>query len=1291
MLRRYPGVHETVVMARPDRTGSLALVGYILGEASGEELRTFLRQRLPEAMVPSVFMTLESLPLTSSGKVDRRALPEPSWGSPSEGAAQAPRTQVEELLAGIWSEVLGLERVGLEESFFELGGHSLLATRLMSRVRQTFGVELPLRRLFEVSTVAGLASEIETLLRNERQAGAPPLVRGAEEAEYPLSFAQERLWVLDRFEPGNPAYNMPAAVRLRGGLDVSALERGLAALVDRHESLRTVFATRDGQAVQVVTEPGPLPLPVTDLTVLPAPERQGEAERIASEEALRPFDLARGPLLRSRLIRTGTDEHILLLNLHHIVSDGWSLDVLVRELAALYAAPSSTLPELPVRYVDYASWQRRWLSGNARETQLAYWRGQLAGAPQSIELPTDYPRPAVRTHGSGHVSRHVSGPVAEALLALGRREGASLFMVLLAAFKVLLHRLAGEEDIVIGSPIAGRGHRELEGLIGMFLNTLVLRTSLAGDPTVRELLTRVRETALDAYAHQDVPFEMLLDELKPERDLSRTPLFQVFFNMLNMPAGEIRLPDLTLEGMPSPDMPSKFDLTLYVQPMAAGIAGIEGIRFDMAYNGDLFEPQRIAEMLEQLASLLGRFGEDPEARTGSFSLLTPEAVAVLPDPRAPLGEEWWGPVHERLTMHARREPGRLALRDRNGAWTYGELEARSNRLAHELVAAGLRPEEPVAIYAQRSATLVWAVLGTLKAGGAFVILDPAYPAARLIETLKIAEPRAFLRLTEAGRLPAELDAFLGSLPGCIRLDLDPVSPEERVLAGLAGEPPAVTVGPDDLALIAFTSGSTGLPKGILGRHGPLSHFLPWQVETLGMGADDHFSLLSGLSHDPLQRDIFTPLWLGGSIHVPDPLDMGTPGRLAEWMRREEVSVAHLTPAMGQILTERPPGAPGLQESELPALRRVLLVGDVLTRRDVVRLRQLAPRVTVVNLYGSTETQRSVGYHVVPEDGAADRAGRSREILPLGQGMRDVQLLVLNKSGALAGIGEVGEICLRSHHLARGYLGDEALTRERFRVNPFTGRAADRIYRTGDLGRYLPDGSVTFVSRADQQVKIRGFRIEPGEIEARLGRLPGVREAIVLARGDSGSPGDKRLVAYVTPDPTAGEVPTAARMRSFLKEKLPAYMVPTGFVVLDRLPVTPNGKVDRKALLQIDDRHREADVDYKAPQTEAEVIIASILQDVLKVDRIGVDDNFFDLGGNSLLLVQVHGRLQEQFGREILLVEIFNHPTVRALASHLEGDKEAAAHSEPSSARTDQLRQGRDRLRRRLQQQKAGTR
>ncbi|HEY9420438.1 MAG TPA: amino acid adenylation domain-containing protein, partial [Thermoanaerobaculia bacterium] len=997
--------------------------------------------------------------------------------------------------------------------------------------------------------------------------------------------------------------------------------------------------------------------------------------RLAAEEALRPFDLGQGPLLRTLLLREAEAEHILLLNMHHIVSDGWSMEVLVRELAVSYAAfrqgAAPALPELPVRYVDYAVWQRRWLSGGERENQLSYWRERLADSPQSMEIPTDRPRPAVRTHRAGHVSRQVPAAMANALNALGRKEGASLFMVLLAAFKVLLHRLAGEEEVVVGSPIAGRGRGELEGMIGMFLNTLVLRTSLAGDPSVRELLARVRDMALDAYAHQDVPFEMLLDELKVERDLSRTPLFQVFFNMLNLPAGEIRLPGLTLEPLPSPDLPSKFDLTLYVQPLP------DGLRFDMAYNGDLFDGERIDLLLEQLAGLLSRFAQEPEARIGSLSLLTPGALAVLPDPRVPLGDEWNGAVHEKLTFHASQEPGRLALRDRGSSWTYGELEARSNRLAHALVAAGLEPESTVAIYAHRSATLVWAVLGALKAGGAFTILDPAYPPGRLKTILELASPRAFLRLTEAGDLPTELEEHLDSLPGCIRLDLAPALPEEREMTGEAAEPPAVPVGPDHVAVLGFTSGSTGLPKGILGRHGPLSHFLPWQVERFGLRAGDRFSMLSGLSHDPLQRDIFTPLWLGAALCVPDPRDMGTPGRLAEWMRREEVSIAHLTPAMAQILTERPAGAP---EVEVSSLRFVLLVGDVLTRRDVLRLRRMAPGVTVVNLYGSTETQRAVAFHVVPEE----TAGAAREVLPLGRGMRDVQLLVVNAAGELAGIGEVGEIWVRSPHLARGYLGDEALTSDRFRVNPFTGRPGDRVYRTGDLGRYLLDGEVTFVSRADQQVKIRGFRIEPGEIEALLGRLPGVREAIVLARGDSAA--DKRLVAYVTLDPTAGETPDVARMRSFLKERLPAYMVPSGFVVLDRLPVTPNGKVDRKALLRIDDRHRETNVDYKAPQDEAELTIAAILQDVLKIDRVGADDNFFDLGGNSLLLVQVHGRLQERFGREILLVEIFNNPTVRALAAHLKGDQ-APAGPTPSGDRSEQLRQGRDRLRRRFQQQK----
>ncbi|HEX9940915.1 MAG TPA: amino acid adenylation domain-containing protein, partial [Thermoanaerobaculia bacterium] len=1238
-------------------------------------LRSHLKEKLPEYMVPSAMVVLEALPLTPNGKVDRRALariePDPTV---VDGGYVAPRTPLEVRLTEIWCEVLGRERVGVQDDFFEMGGHSLLATQLISRLRQSFGVELPLRRLFEISTIEGLATEIETLHGGARRSAAPLLKRGTDTGEHPLSFAQERLWILDRFEPGNPAYNIPVAVRLRGDLDVSALERSLDALFERHESLRTIFASQDGRAVQWITETASCPLLRVDLGALPESDRRREVDRCMAAEALRPFDLSQGPLLRALLVREGKAEHVLLLNMHHIVSDGWSLDVLVRELAALYAAfreaRPAPQPDLPVRYVDYAAWQRRWLSGAEREAQLAYWRERLTGAPQSLELPTDRPRPAVRTHRGSYASRWIPAGVVDPLLALGGRENASLFMVLLAAFKVLLQRLAGEEDILVGSPIAGRGRSELEGLIGMFLNTLVLRTSLAGDPAVRELLSRVRDTALDAYAHQDVPFEMLLDELKPERDLSRTPLFQVFFNMLNLPAGEVRLPDLTMESFPVPNLPTKFDLTLYVQPLP------DGLRFDMAYNGDLFDRERIEIMLEQLAGLLIRFGEDPEARIGSLSLLTPQAAAVLPDPRSSLGDEWWGAIHEKLTFHARRDPGRLAVRDRHEDWTYGELEARSNRLAHQLVAAGLRPEDPVVIYAHRCASLVWAVLGTLKAGGAFIILDPTYPAARLIEILKLASPRVWLRLAEADRPPAELEEFGTSLPGCIRLDLDPATPEERTLAGEGSEPPAVEVGPDHLAVIAFTSGSTGLPKGILGRHGPLTHFLPWQVERFGLHGDDRFSMLSGLSHDPLQRDIFTPLQLGATICIPDPAEIGALGRMAEWMRRERVTVAHLTPAMGQLLTETAPGTPAV---EVPSLRYAFLVGDVLTRVDVARLRRLAPGVTCVNFYGSTETQRAVGYHVCHEDGGSAEA---REILPLGRGMQDVQLLVLTRDRRLAGIGELGEIAVRSPHLAAGYLGDPDLTRERFLPNPF-GEAGpgDRIYRTGDLGRYRPDGEVEFVARADNQVKIRGFRIEPGEIEAALARHPAVREAVVIARSDHS--GEKRLVAYVVPQgEPAPLLPSASELQDFLRQRLPEYMVPPAWVELAKLPVTPNGKLDRRALPEPESVRPAAAASYVAPHTDVERAIAEIWQEVLQLESVGIHDKFFHLGGHSLLLVRVHARLRERFGQELSMMDLFRYPDISSLAQHL--TRSLPAPSARANERISEMEQGKSRRRQRLE-------
>ncbi|HSU83067.1 MAG TPA: amino acid adenylation domain-containing protein, partial [Thermoanaerobaculia bacterium] len=1158
----------------------------------------------------------------------------------------APRTPVEEALAAIWQEMLGVSRVGREDDFFDLGGHSLLVTRVASRVRAELGATLSVPQMFEASTLAALAAAVEA-------AGGAVATAPAGEAgvtrrppgdhDLPLSFSQERLWFLDRLDPGAPFFNIAVTMRLSGRLDLAALAASFDELMRRHEALRTAFITVEGQPRQRVLPFTPQVMPLIDLSALPPAPRGGEAERVVQHYADWRFDLTRGPLLVAALLRLEPEVHHCAAVFHHIASDGWSIGIFCQEIAALYPAflegRPSPLPELPVQYPDYALWQRRAIAGTL-EREVAYWLERLSGEIAPLELPIDRPRPAVQSYRGGRLTMDLPPALGVRLNELSRREGATLFMTLLAAAKVLFHRWSGQDDILVGAPIAGRRMVETEGLIGFFLNTLVLRTDLSGDPSFRELLERVRAVTLGAYSHQDVPFEALLARLPQQRDPSRTPLFQVMFNMLNLPeTGAVPLPGLTLEPIAVPELPSKFDLTFYVTELPD-----HGLFIHLIYNADLFAGERMEDLLAQLTLVLEQAAADPEAPVEALSLVTPAARAVLPDPAAPLDGAWVGAIHDLFSARARAAPERPAISDREGTWSYGELETASNRLAHRLLDAGVRQGDRVAVWAHRSAPVATAVLGALKAGAAFTMLDPAYPPARLVEILCIAAPRALVRLEAGGPLPDGVDVWLIEA-GCVRIDLPRggAAPVLERLAGLPGEPPAVATGPDDVAVLGFTSGSTGTPKGIAGRHGPLTHFLPWQCERFGLTAEDRFSLLSGLAHDPLQRDLFTPLYLGATIVVPDPEDVGVSGRLAAWVAREGVTVAHLTPAMGQILTERASGGAAV---EAPSLRLVLLVGDALTRLDVARIRRLAPRVTCVNLYGSTETQRAVAYHVCAETGED-----AKQVLPLGAGMRDAQLLVINRAGRLAGIGEVGEIAVRSPHLAQGYLGDPALTADKFRTNPFTGLDGDRIYRTGDLGRYLPDGEVTFAGRADQQVKIRGFRIEPAEIEARLAALPGVREAVVVAREDRG---EKRLVAYIVAE---GAAVSPAFLRQALRDRLPAYMVPSAFVLLERLPITPNGKVDRRAL-PAPVAAAEASV-QAAPEGAIEERIAAVWREVLGVERVGVTDNFFDVGGHSLLLVRLHSRLQEELGREISLLELFNHPSIRSQADHLGGGRAPA--------------------------------
>ncbi|HKH46811.1 MAG TPA: amino acid adenylation domain-containing protein, partial [Thermoanaerobaculia bacterium] len=1202
-LLALPGVREAVVVVRPNTSNDLRLVAYVTGDAVVDTLRPALRERLPEPMVPSAFVALAALPLTPNGKVDRKALPDPEQQSAEEGYL-APRTPVEEVLAGLWADLLGRERVGVADHFFELGGHSLLATQVISRLREAFGVEIPLRELFEAPTPADLAVRLEAARRSGAAPPAPPLLPVPRAGDPPLSFAQERLWFLDQLEPGSPAYNIPGAVEITGDLDGAVLAAALRTVLDRHEVLRTVFPVVDGEPRQRILAALEVGLPLLDLAGLPPDLRRSEAERLAGEHALLRFDLTRGPLLDARLLRLDSGHHRLLVVLHHVICDGWSLPLLVRETGALYAA--AQLPELPVQYADFAVWQRQVVAASG-QSEIAWWQDRLSGEIVPLELPTDRARPPVQTFRGAQSTRVLLPNLTARLHAFGRAHGATLFMTLLAAIQALLHRHSGQDDVLVGAPVAGRRAVETEELIGCFLNTLVLRTDLGGRPGFRELVARVREVTLGAWSHQDVPFEAVLASLPQQRDLSRTPLFQVMVNLLNLPPTEMRLPGLTLAGSTTATPLSKLDMTFYVSERDGGV------RVELVYNADLFDAARMEDLLAQLETLLDQALERPEAPIGGLSLVTAAARAVLPDPAAELSAAWEGAVHEVFARQARQTPGALAVTDPAESWTYAELAERAGQLAAFLRAHGVGQGDVVAFWAHRSAPLVWGVLGALEAGAAFLMLDPRYPAPRQAQMLEIARPSAWLQLSAAVPVPAEIDSALDAIGCACRLTLP--ARADGFLAPLLEDapaaPPAAEVGPDNVAYVAFTSGSTGVPKGVLGRHGSLSHFIPWLRARFALTADDRFSLLSGLAHDPLHRDLFTPLQIGATVVIPDPETMDEPGRLATWMRREGVTVTHLTPALGQVLTTEAPDAPPV---EVPSLRWAFLVGDVLTRRDVARLRRLAPGVTCVNYYGSTETQRAVGYHLAEEHGP-------REILPLGRGIPDVQLLVLNPAGALAGIGELGEISMRSPHIALGYLrglGDPQLTAERF--------VAD-LYRTGDLGRYLPNGEAVFAGRADTQVKIRGFRIELGEIEAALGRFPGVREAVVIARQHQGT--ERYLAAYLVPAP--GVTLTERELRAFLRDRLPDFMVPATFTLLDALPLTPNRKVDRRALPAPEWRPTEDA--WQAPRTAVEEVLAGLWAEVLGRERIGATDDFFALGGHSLLATRVISRLRAAFGIE----------------------------------------------------------
>jgi amino acid adenylation domain-containing protein len=1247
-------VAAAVVVARENPAveglGDKLLVAYVVprtpGEVSEAGLRSDLEQRLPAYMVPTAWVLLDALPLTTQGKVDRKALPEPEGLGQSKQAYVAPRNQTEELLASLWAEVLAVERVGMEDNFFELGGHSLLATRLMARLRDAFGVEVPLLELFDGPTVGLLAPAVASALETADGLTIPALGPMPRDGHPPLSFAQQRLWFLDQLEPGSPRYNMPLPLQADGPLVVDLLARSLTAVVERHESLRTSFLREAGEPVQVIGVATDFLLPLVDLQGLAAALRLGEAQRWAKEGAHSPFDLTRGPLLRMTLLRLASEEHVVLFNMHHIISDGWSMDVLMHEISTLYGGfekgEPATLPELPIQYADYALWQRGWLHGETLEAEIAHWRGVLEGAPPVLELPLDRPRPAEQSLRGDSVPVELSPQVSEQLRGLSREHSATLFMTLLATFDLLLARYSGQRDIVVGTPIAGRTDLMTEGLIGFFVNTLVVRSQVA-EGTFRELLESVRGSSLEAQAHQHLPFDRLVEELAPERSLSHSPIFQVLFSLQasgkagaaesSQPEGGLQLQPLAEE---EGAVIAKYDLSLSLADHDGVLGGL------LEYSSDLFDRttvERMARSWEHLVAAVAAVPENLLERFDGLSSITRHQLLV----------EWNDtamelPVEDTIpavfAARSARYPEAIAVSHGGQSLSYGELARRAAYLGAMLRERGLGPEKVVAVCVERSLELIVAFLGVLEAGAAYLPLDSELPKER--HDLLLEDSSAQVLLT--GR-SLEQRFAAAEVPVLVLENLSfPASP--FLFGGVPRVPPQV--GSSSLVYLCYTSGSTGRPKGVAVPHRGLLRM----VEKINFGSllGEVFLQLTTVAFDPSMLEIWGALLHGGRLAMAPP---GPPmlSELGATLRRERVTSSWLTAGLFHLMVEE-------CLEDLGTLRQLIAGGDVLSPARVKQVLELANPPRMINGYGPTENS------ILTTCGVMFERSDVGETVAIGRPVQGTRVVVADRTLCAVVLGAVGELITGGLGLARGYHGRPGLTAEVFVPDPWSSEPGGRLYRTGDLVRCLADGRLEFLGRFDSQLKLRGFRIELGEIEAALIEDPAVVEAIVLALvGKRGEASDKHLTAYVVLEASGASTELAAALRVDLARRLPEYMVPAEILVLGSFPLTPNGKVDRLALAALDPIQQERSVERVMPRDRLENQLGQIWEAVLREPQISIHDNFFELGGHSLLAIQMLSRVENLLGEKLPVSALFKTPTIEGLAELMRG---GAGPSAPSS-------------------------
>lgn len=1221
-LVEHPDIEQATVTAAEITAGDKLLIAYLVQANQSalkiSELRSFLAGKLPDYMIPASFVFLNEFPLTPNGKIDRAALPAPDFdGGMQQATFVAPRTPVEDILASIWSDVLGIEHVSIHDNFFDLGGHSLKVTQVASRIRDVFEAEISLRHFFETPTIALLAKKIEETRRGDMGLHYTPILSTYPDELPLMSFAQQRLWFLEQLNLENAAYNIPAAFYMTGALNIENLQNSIHMVIRRHQTLRTTFSVEGDQPVQNIASEIPFWLTVEDLSALPESKREGEAVRLIVEAAYHPFNLEEGPLFRAALYKLEDTRHILLLSMHHMISDGWSLEILYREIFECYksyfeiVAPAPM--DLEINYLDYAMWQRHWLMGNVLEKQLNYWKEQLKDLP-TLQLPIDTNRPAVPSYRGESLSLDLPAGLTKALKALSSEAGVTLFMTLLGAFQTLLHRYSGQDDIPLGSPVAGRTRSEVEGIIGLFVNTLVLRGDLSGNPTFRTLMKRIYQMCIGGFAHQDMPFEQLVEELQPDRDMSRNPLFQVMFIHQNIDWKNPEVPDLEVNPMVIESKTAKFDLTMAV------LETRDTLSLNMEYSIDLFDNATIERMLRHFRTLLEGIIVNPDQPLSDLPLLTGDekqqmlvewnqTKASYPDNLC---------LYELFESQVEKSPDYIAVEFENQSFTYRELNQRVNCLAHFLMSRGVETGKLVGICLERSPDMLVALLAVQKAGGAYVPMDPAYPQERLDFMMEDADLHLVL---SQEKVAAELHI---SKP-VISLDTDwaKISLEED-------SNPMNVISSDSLAYIIYTSGSTGKPKGVQIEQQALVNFLTSMQKEPGISAEDTLLSVTTLSFDIAALELYLPLITGAKIVIA-PRETAADGiSLSKLTYSSGATIMQATPATWRMLVDV-----GWEGSD----RLKILCGGEALPGDLAK-ELLKRSAELWNMYGPTETTIWSSIYKIE---SADRK------ISIGRPIQNTQMFVLDQDMQPVPVGAPGELYIGGDGLAAGYLNRLKLTSENFISNPFYEAArhsvngvahkgaytlptkffSRRLYKTGDLVRYLPNGNIEFLGRIDQQVKVRGFRIELGEIEAVLSQHPVVDQSLVIVR--EYDKGDQRLTAYIIIN--YSDQLRISDLRRFLRRKLPEYMIPADFVILDEYPLTPNGKVDRRQLPVPGGQHLEDDT-FEAPKTPAEKFVAKIWQNILGNERISTRDNFFDLGGHSLLAIKVIAQIEKQSGRRI---------------------------------------------------------